>query len=457
MEEILEFLYQSYLIAEPENFSNLKITRKKFGSTLEFTALFPNILDQINVKMVSGAPIHVMFKIDPGAPDKFISSLKENLILAVQIYHEIVRQSTIYFAWVEGENIIPEEPPTAGKQLSDRLFSSNMLFIYILFFGFNIFLFLLLGLIFTVAAIIALQLVIVLLSDKIYTIRNNWKITSSNPKVHIIEYQLPVEEFKEFQKKFGNNVIMQMKRELYDKTLAIGKEPTCAIGARIFEYYGFQCTQENKLVKIIDVYKIVKKAAEKFDLPIPKIVITNTMVPNAAATGSSPGHGLLMITTGLLVELEEDEILSVLGHEMGHLKGRDPIVLFSIISGEFILRFTLFYPLVIINPLIYIIVVMGFIFFIAKFFETRADLVSAMKIGQPQVLAEALRKIGFSRLQIEGSSFDILRWLGWDPHPPLNFRIERLDKMKTPVKVKHPLIQSAKDVFSGFKRSFGSK
>ncbi len=300
-----------------------------------------------------------------------------------------------------------------------------------------------------------MQLVIVLLSDKIYTARNNWRITPSNPNVHIIEYQLPVEEFKEFREKFGKDVVVQMKKEIYDKTLAVGKEPTCELGEQVFENYGFQCTPESKLVKVVDVYSIVKTAAEKFELPIPKIVISNTMVPNAAATGPSPSRGLVMITTGLLVELEEDEILSVLGHEMGHLKGRDPIVLFSIISGEFILRFTIFFPLVLINPIIYIIVVMALIFFIAKFFETRADLVSAMKIGQPEVLAESLRKIGFSRLQMERSSSNILRWLAWDPHPPLYFRIERLDKMKTPVKVKHPLIQSAKDVFSGFRRSFG--
>ncbi len=98
---------------------------------------------------------------------------------------------------------------------------------------------------------------------------------------------------------------------------------------------------------------------------------------------------------------------------------------------------------------------MAIIFFIAKFFETRADLVSTMKIGQPKVLAESLRKIGFSKLQMERSSSNILRWLASDPHPPLYFRIERLDKMETPVKVKHPLIQSAKDVFNGFRRSFG--
>jgi heat shock protein HtpX len=274
--------------------------------------------------------------------------------------------------------------------------------------------------------------------------------------VHIIEYQLPIEEFKEFREKFGEEVVIQMKKEIYNKTLAVGKEPTCEIGEEIFENYGFKCTPESRVTKVVDVYNIVKTAAEKSDLPVPKIVISNTMIPNAAATGPSPGHGLVLITTGLLVELEEDEILSVLGHEMGHLKGRDPIVLFSLISGEFILRFTLFYPLVILNPIIYIIVVMALIFFVAKFFETRADLVSAINIGQPKVLAESLRKIGFSRLQMErSSSSNFLKWLAWDPHPPLYFRIERLDNMKTPVKIKHPLIQSAKDVFKGFRRSFG--
>jgi heat shock protein HtpX len=306
-----------------------------------------------------------------------------------------------------------------------------------------------------VIAILGFQLAIVIFSDKIYTARNNWRITPSNPYVHILEYQLPIDEFKEFRDKFGKEVVVQMKKEIYDRTLAVGQEPTCELGEAIFENYGFECTPESRLVKVVDVYDIVKTAAEKSDLPIPKIVISNTMVPNAAATGPSPSRGLVMITTGLLVDLEEDEILSVLGHEMGHLKGRDPIVLFSIISGEFILRFTIFFPLVILNPIVYIIVVMALIFFVAKFFETRADLVSAMNIGQPKVLADSLRKIGFSRLQMERSSSNILRWLAWDPHPPLYFRIERLDKMETPVKVKHPLIQSAKDVVNGFKRSLG--
>ena len=453
-EEVLEFIYKYYLLSKPKNFSIINKIHGSNSSKLSFYAVNPDFGWKLFVEITSGSPLDVKIKSYNGTPEKFVSNVKEDLILAVQFFQESIRQSTLYFAWVEGEEIIPEDPPNAGKKISDRLFGSNLLFLYVLFFGINIIFFIFLGLVFAVIAILGLQLVIVLLSDRIYMARNNWRITPSNPYVHILEYQLPVEEFREFKEKFGNEVVVQMKKEIYERSLAVGKEPTCEIGEEVFDNYGFKCSLDSSLVKIVDVYSIVKTAALKSNIPVPKIVISNTMIPNAAATGPIPSRGLVLITTGLLVELEDDEILSVLGHEMGHLKGRDPIVLFSIISGEFILRFTLFFPLVILNPIIYIIVVMAVIFFVAKFFETRADLVSAINIGQPEVLAESLRKIGFNRLQMERSSSNILRWLAWDPHPPLYFRIERLDKMKTPVEVKHPLIQSAKDVINGFKRSF---
>ena len=90
------------------------------------------------------------------------------------------------------------------------------------------------------------------------------------------------------------------------------------------------------------------------------------------------------------------------------------------------------------------------IFFIAKFFEARADLVSAKMLGTPQVLAESLEKIGYQRLLFERTpSFRVQEWLGLDPHPPIYFRVERLEKL-SPEDVKHPLLQSIKDVIKGF-------
>jgi heat shock protein HtpX len=180
------------------------------------------------------------------------------------------------------------------------------------------------------------------------------------------------------------------------------------------------------------------------------------MVPNAAASGPSPSRGIVLITTGLLVQLEEPEVISVLGHEFGHLKGRDPLILFGLLSAEFLFRF---YVLLNLFPIIftslwlffvYFFAVMTLIFFIAKFFEARADLTSAIMMGQPKVMARSLEKIGFHRLLFERTpSFRLQEWIGLDSHPPIYFRVDRLENL-SPEKIQHPLLQSIKDVVKGF-------
>jgi heat shock protein HtpX len=94
---------------------------------------------------------------------------------------------------------------------------------------------------------------------------------------------------------------------------------------------------------------------------------------------------------------------------------------------------------------------MTLIFFIAKFFEARADLTSAIMMGQPKLLARSLEKIGFHRLLFERTpSYRLQEWVGLDAHPPIYWRVERLEKLEDPVQVKHPLIESIRGVIKGF-------
>ncbi len=249
---------------------------------------------------------------------------------------------------------------------------------------------------------------------------------------------------------------MALKKEVYEEIIAKHGAIDCQEAEKIFTKYNVSCRLGSLTTKKIDVYAIVKKVADRFGYKVPKIVVSNTMVPNAAASGPSPGRGIVLITTGLLVQLEEPEVVSVLGHEFGHLKGRDPLILFGLLSAEFLFRFYVLlalFPVIFQNLVlffIYFFVVMTVIFFIAKFFEARADLTSVIMMGQPKVMARSLEKIGFHRLLFERTpSFRLQEWVGLDTHPPIYFRVERLENLSNE-NIRHPLAQSIKDVVKGF-------
>jgi heat shock protein HtpX len=307
--------------------------------------------------------------------------------------------------------------------------------------------------------LIVVQFVFVFYSAKFIARTADWHITKANPIIHLLKYNLPIKTNDELKQTLPRNQVLAIKKEIYDEILAKRGEIDCGEAQKIFGKHGIACQPENLSVKKVNVYELVRKVADKFGFPVPKIVVSNTMIPNAAASGPSPSRGVVLITTGLLVQLEEEEVISVLGHEFGHLKGRDPLILYGLTSAEFLFRFYVLFalfPFVFTSFLFfaYFWAVMVVIFFIAKFFEARADLVSAIKMGQPEVLAGALEKIGFQRLLYERTpSFRLQEWLGLDPHPPIYFRVDRLEKLKAPTEIAHPLIQSIKDVVAGFRDS----
>lgn len=303
--------------------------------------------------------------------------------------------------------------------------------------------------------LIGIQFIFVFYSNRFIARSADWHITKANPTIHFLEYYLPVSEKNDFNKTYPRETLIAIKKEIYDEIIAKKGQVDIESAQQVFLKHGVPCELQNMKAKKINVYELVKNIADRFNFPMPEVVVSNTMVPNAAASGPSPKRGLVLITTGILAQLNEDELLGVLGHEFGHLHGRDPLILYGLVSAEFLFRFYVLFPLF---PLIfssflffaYFWAVMVLIFFIAKFFEARADLVSAMVVGNPRILAGSLEKIGFQRLLYERTpSYRIQEWLGLDPHPPIYFRVDRLEKL-SPEKIRHPLIQSIKDVTQGF-------
>ena len=71
------------------------------------------------------------------------------------------------------------------------------------------------------------------------------------------------------------------------------------------------------------LFDLIANVAESSGMPMPRVYVMDSPQPNAFATGRSPKHAAVAVTTGIRQLLTERELRGVLGHEMAHVKNRD--------------------------------------------------------------------------------------------------------------------------------------
>lgn len=74
------------------------------------------------------------------------------------------------------------------------------------------------------------------------------------------------------------------------------------------------------------LYNLVKSLAQKAELPMPRVYVIDSELPNAFATGRNPEHAAVAVTTGIMKVLDYQELSGVLGHELAHVKHRDILI-----------------------------------------------------------------------------------------------------------------------------------
>ena len=93
------------------------------------------------------------------------------------------------------------------------------------------------------------------------------------------------------------------------------------LGARIvLSVSGAQPADPNRYPAL---HNIVEALAIGEGIPKPDVYVIDDPSPNAFATGTSPKHAAVTVTTGLLAIMNREELEGVIGHEMSHIKNYD--------------------------------------------------------------------------------------------------------------------------------------
>ncbi len=163
----------------------------------------------------------------------------------------------------------------------------------------------------------------------------------------------------------------------------------------------------------------VKDLAAKSSLPMPKLAIVPDQTPNAFVFGRTSSGATLAVHEGLLRNLSQDEVKGVIGHELGHIKHKDyivmtvlsalPLIAYIIARGTWgAARFargssrnreegSMRAALVAIGAISYVVYIISLLFVmrLSRLREHYADSYSAYLTGSPRSLESALTKITY--------------------------------------------------------------
>lgn len=219
----------------------------------------------------------------------------------------------------------------------------------------------------------------------------------------------------------------------------------------------YQITQPRTHAEHV-IYGAVQDIAQRLRIAMPEVWIYESPDPNAFATGPTRNNSMVAVSTGLLNNLDEQEVRAVLAHEMGHVYNGDMFTT-TVLAG-LMNTFVYFISMLVRRffaerdqaglgyALSFVVqIVLGFLAMIPIMWHSRrrefgADAFAAKVYGKDAMIA-ALRAIDrwVSRTQVEPSgatdplaTFKIAGQSGglmrlFASHPPIEERVTALQRL----------------------------
>jgi heat shock protein HtpX len=162
------------------------------------------------------------------------------------------------------------------------------------------------------------------------------------------------------------------------------------------------------------LHTIIERICTTANMPVPRIAVANSDLPNAFATGRNSKRAVVCVTTGLMQRLDTDELTGVLAHELSHIAHRDVAVMtmasFLGVAAGMLTRVAMYSGLfggrgrrdqntaAVMGLVLLVSVAVYAISFLliralSRYRELAADRAGAILTGRPSALASALTKV----------------------------------------------------------------
>ena len=213
-----------------------------------------------------------------------------------------------------------------------------------------------------------------------------------------------------------------------------------------------------------ELHGIVERLCVQADLPMPRVCVMETSMPNAFAMGRSRKSTTVCATRGILELLSPAELEGVMAHELTHVINRDVMVMtfagfFASLAG-LILQFAFFFGggggdreeeegvfLVVIASLLVYAISFFLLRALSRYREFAADRGGAVLTGRPSALASALLKISGTIERVPSQDLRASEGLSaffiipaktkksllniFSDHPPLEQRLAALERLES--------------------------
>jgi heat shock protein HtpX len=212
------------------------------------------------------------------------------------------------------------------------------------------------------------------------------------------------------------------------------------------------------------LFEVVQRQSQQSGIRMPEVGIFDSPQPNAFATGWNRNDALVAVSTGLLQNMNKDEVEAVVGHEISHVANGDMVTLaliqgvlntFVIVLARVIGGFVDsalrgndnqggvgigYFVVSIIAEIVLGVLASIIVMWFSRFREFRADAGGATLAGREKMIA-ALRALQrahsaqdlpageFAAFGISGNIGDGLKKL-FASHPPLEERIAALQGVR---------------------------